>query len=59
MKDTAEKLHDVIENSIYPYATIFDGYYFFILSINEVTSKKDYIDEYKNVVNDAIKFVKF
>lgn len=57
MKEHAEKLHDVIENSIYPYATIYDGDCFFMLSTNEVSSKKDYIDDYKQTVKDAIKSV--
>jgi len=55
MKNLSEQLHDVVESMVYPYATYLDGDTFFLVSSKEIATKKDYFDDYKNVIVNAIK----
>jgi L-aminopeptidase/D-esterase-like protein len=55
MKNQSDKLHDVVESMVYPYGTCFDGDTFFFVSSKEINTTKDYLNDYKKVVIEAIK----
>ena len=55
MKILSKKLHDVVESMIYPYGTYYDGDIFFLASTKEIKTTKNYLNDYKEVVRNAIK----
>jgi L-aminopeptidase/D-esterase-like protein len=55
MKTLSKELHDVVESMVYPYGTLLDGDIFFLASSKEIESHEDYLDDYKNVIKEAIR----
>ena len=57
MKLLSKELHDVVESMVYPYGTLLDGDIFFLVSSKEFDPAEDYLNDYKDVIRDAIKSV--
>lgn len=55
MKMLSKKLHDVVESMVYPYGTMLDGDIFFLVSSKEIKSNENYLNDYKKVIQEAIK----
>jgi hypothetical protein len=55
MKTLSKKLHDVVESMVYPYGTMLDGDIFFLVSSKEIKSNENYLNDYKKVIQEAIK----